>query len=332
MGIVEGRERGLSSNKPSCASAAGHGMSKAASADAAAVTMLEERMPGVALKNVPSSIACLVRDFAATGVAGFQQGWHERNGGNASYRLTDGEAAQVRDMPYGAAGDWVPLGIEVPTLGGSMFLVTAAGSYFQALEQTPERSLGIVELDDAGSAYRVRWGFASGGRPTSEFAGHMLIHEARCEATDGAARAIYHGHPASVVALSKVVPLEPRTLSRVIWKAMTEGIMVCPEGIGVVGCLVPGSLELARASAEQMRRFPAVVWASHGLLASGESLPDAFGRMHAIVKSADIYMCARMANGGNDDFLNVVPDATLRAIAASLGLQPNEGFLEGADA
>ena len=273
-----------------------------------------------------------VRGFAAMGAAGFRQGWHERNGGNASYRLTDAEAGLVRAAPLPAGAGWAPLGVEVAALGGSMFLVTAAGSYFQALEQAPERLLGIVELDGAGSAYRVRWGFAEGGRPTSEFAGHMLIHQARFQATGGAARAVYHAHPASVVALSKLIPLEPRAFSRVVWKAMTEGIMVCPEGIGVVGCLVPGSLELARASAEQMRRFPAVVWASHGLLVSGDGLADAFGRMHAIVKSADIYMCARMANGGRDGFPNEVPDATLRAIADSLGLQPNEEFLEGAGA
>lgn len=279
-----------------------------------------------------ASAAGFVRDFAAMGAAGFRQGWHERNGGNASYRLTDEETALVRELVPEVDAAWMPLNVEAPVLGGSMFLVTAAGSYFQDLEKAPERLLGIVELSDAGDAYRMRWGFADGGRPTSEFAGHMLIHEARFQATDGAARAIYHGHPASVVALSKLLPLEPRAFSRVVWKAMTEGIMVCPEGIGVVGCLVPGSLELARASAEQMRRFPAVVWASHGLLASGDSLADAFGRMHAIVKAADTYMYARMANGGRDDFPNDVPDATLRAIADSLGLKPNEEFLEGSGA
>lgn len=267
-----------------------------------------------------------IGELAALGEAGFAQGWHERNGGNASYRLRADEAQAV-EAACPADAPWQPLGVQAPGLGGQLFLVTAAGCYFQDLAAAPERSLGIVELDAAGAAYRQRWGFAGGGRPTSEFAGHMLIHEARVAATGGAARAIYHGHPASVVALSKLVPLEPRAVTRVLWQAMTESIMVVPEGVGAVGCLVPGSLDLARASAEQMRAFAAVLWASHGLLVSGDGLLDAFGRMHALVKAADIYMRARAANGGSDSFPNAVPDEALRAIADSLGLAPNEAFL-----
>lgn len=272
-----------------------------------------------------------IEAFAAMGTAGFQQGWHERNGGNASYRLTEEEAAGLDAACPVVGQQWLPLGVEVPGLARQMFLVTATGSYFQALDIEPGRSLGIVELDSAGQAYRLRWGFDGGGRPTSEFAGHMLIHQARCRATGGAARALYHGHPTSVIAMSKLLLLDARVFSRALWKAMTEGVMVYPEGVGVVGCLVPGSMELARASAEQMERFSAVIWASHGLLASGNSLEDAFGRMHAIVKAADIYMQARMANGGSDGFVNDVGDDVLRAIAQSLGLQLNEAFLDDAE-
>lgn len=268
-----------------------------------------------------------IAELGALARRGFDQGWHERNGGNASYRLEPMEAAWVRAMC--PAGPWAPLAVPVPGVGGEAFLVSAAGSYFQAMEGDLEPLLGIVEVDDEGCAYRHRWGFAKDGRPTSEFSGHLLIHQARMTATDGAARVVYHAHPTSVVALSKLLPLTPRAFTRALWKAMTESIMVFPEGLGVVGCLVPGSLELARASAEQMRRFSAVVWASHGLLVSGETMDDAFGRMHAIVKAADIYLSARTANGGSGDFPNEVPDATLRAIAQSLGLRANEALLQG---
>lgn len=268
-----------------------------------------------------------IAELGAMAWRGFGQGWHERNGGNASYRLTALEAAWVREAC--PAGPWEPLGAPAPGVGGELFLVSATGSCFHAMEGDLAPLLGIVEVDGEGLAWRHRWGFSDGGRPTSEFAGHLLIHQARMAATDGAARVIYHAHPTSVVALSKLLPLNPRTFTRALWKAMTESVMVFPEGLGVVGCLVPGSLELARASAEQMRRFPAVIWASHGLLASGEGFDDAFGRMHAIVKAADIHLAARTANGGSDRFPNELPDATLRAIAEGLGLQLNEAFLGG---
>lgn len=270
-----------------------------------------------------------VRALVELGAAGFDQGWHERNGGNASYRLTDEEAAQARRI-CPSQGEWCPLGVTVPGAAGELFLVTAAGSYMQELTDDPARGLGLVEISPEGDDYRVLWGFAGNGRPTSELAGHMLIHQARFAATEGASRAIYHAHPTSVIALSKLLPLEPQAFTRTLWQAMTESVMVFPEGLGVVGCLVPGSLELARASAAQMERYPAVVWASHGLLCSGTDPRDAFGRMHAIVKAADIYMYARMANGGDDRFPNPVTDDVLQGIADSLGLKLNPEMMEGA--
>ena len=109
---------------------------------------------------------------------------------------------------------------------------------------------------------------------------------------------------------------------------MTECVMVFPEGVGVVGFEVPGSLDLARASAREMAAYSAVIWAHHGLLCAGESFDDTFGRMHAIVKAAEIYETARLMAGGSDDFPNDVADDDLRAIARSLGLAVNEGFLD----
>ncbi len=109
---------------------------------------------------------------------------------------------------------------------------------------------------------------------------------------------------------------------------MTECVMVFPEGVGVVGFEVPGSLDLARASAREMAAYSAVIWAHHGFLCAGESFDDTFGRMHAIVKAAEIYETARLMAGGSDGFLNDVADDELRAIAQSLGLAVNEGFLD----
>ena len=138
---------------------------------------------------------------------------------------------------------------------------------------------------------------------------------------------LYHAHPTPIIALTKVLPLDARTITRKLWRAMTECMMVFPEGLGVVGCEVPGSMELARTSAREMERHAAVIWAHHGLLCAGETFDDTFGRMHAIVKAAEIYASARMMSGGSDEFINDITDDELRAIAESLGLAVNEGFL-----
>ena len=267
-----------------------------------------------------------VRGFVGLCDEGWRQGWHERNGGNASYRLTEGDVDRARRCFDEQPGEWVDLGVRADSLAGAHFLVTASGSYMQNIARDPARCIGIVELGPAGDAYRVVWGMRGGGRPTSEIAGHMLMHEARMQASGGASRVIYHAHPVPVIALSKMLPLEARAFTRALWRAMTECIMVFPEGLGVVGFEVPGSLELAHASAREMRTCQAVVWAHHGLLSSGADFDDAFGRMHAIVKAAEIYLSARQAYGG-DDFPNQVDDDDLRAIAKSLGLEVNESIL-----
>ncbi len=40
---------------------------------------------------------------------GFQQGWHERNGGNLSYRLKNEEVEMIRPR-LNAPGEWQPIG------------------------------------------------------------------------------------------------------------------------------------------------------------------------------------------------------------------------------
>ncbi|MDO4291309.1 MAG: class II aldolase/adducin family protein [Eggerthellaceae bacterium] len=306
----------------------------------------------------PSPFADLafVRGFVRMCDDGWRQGWHERNGGNASYRMTAADVAESRPL-MSEADAWTPLDVRAPQLAGAHFLVTVTGSFMRYAAEEPARTCGIVEIDNVGAAYRRVCGFDGDGRPTSEFSGHMLIHAAyaagegeqgsdgeRGDAalfTDPASRAaspsslvtppprvVYHAHPVPVIALSKLLSPDAAAWSRALWRAMTECVMVFPEGVGVVGFEVPGSMELARASAEQAACGKrAVVWAHHGLLCAGTSFDDAFGRMHAIVKAADIHNTALAVNGVSSSFASNVTDGELRAIAKSLGLALNESYL-----
>ena len=279
------------------------------------------------VSNVALESVGFVRRFVRMCDDGWQQGWHERNGGNASYRLTAEEADRARPFLDEEPGPWQPLGAADAALAGSLFLVTASGSYMRNVAGDPAHTTGIVEIAPDGGAWRRVWGLRDGGRPTSELAGHLLIHAARMRESSGVDRVLYHAHPAAVIALSKVVPCDPRAMTRVLWDAMTECVMVFPEGVGVVGCEVPGSLELARASAEQMERRRAVVWAHHGLLCAGTDFDDAFGRMHAVVKAAEITCRALSMAGGDASAVARIPDDAIRAIAASLGLSIDESVL-----
>ena len=189
------------------------------------------------------------------------------------------------------------------------------------------RNVGIVEISATGDACRVVWGLKDGGRPTSEFPSHFMIHSVRANATSGASRILYHAHPVNVVALTSVMPLDARTFTRALWKIMTECIIAFPKGVGVVPWMVPGGAEIAMATAELMKTYDAVIWAQHGLFCSGADFDSAFGLMHTIEKAADIYVKARLLNEGGD-FANTISDDGLRAIARDLRLNINVSFLD----
>ena len=71
-----------------------------------------------------------VQGFIRMADDGWQQGWHERNGGNLSYRVKPEEVESVKENF--AAKDWQPIGTTVPKLAGEHFLVTGSGKIGRA--------------------------------------------------------------------------------------------------------------------------------------------------------------------------------------------------------
>ena len=138
---------------------------------------------------------------------------------------------------------------------------------------------------------------------------------------------LYNAHPNNVIAMTFVLPLESRAFTRALWKAMTECVVVFPGGVGVVPWMVPGGADIARETAAMMETFDAVIWAQHGLFASGPDFDTTFGLMHTVEKAADIYVRARSMNGGSDDFMNTITDDGLRAIAREFNIKTNEAML-----
>ncbi len=218
---------------------------------------------------------------------GFNQNWHERNGGNLSYRVKAEEIESVKeelswDKP------WQPIGTGVPGLAGEYFLVTGSGKYFRNVPLDPEANICLVEIDRAGENYRICWGLVNGGRPTSELPSHLMNHEVKKQASGGKHRVIYHAHPANLIALTFVLPLEDKVFTRELWEMATECPVVFPDGVGVVGWMVPGGREIAVATSQLMKKYDVAIWAHHGCFCSGEDFDLTFGLMHTVEKSAEI--------------------------------------------
>ncbi|MCH3961650.1 MAG: rhamnulose-1-phosphate aldolase [Solobacterium sp.] len=255
---------------------------------------------------------------------GFNQGWHERNGGNLTYRMKEEEVEQAKPY-FNAPREWNDMGVQAEQLGGSYFITTGSGKYMRNVALQPEKNIGIVEINAEGNAWRIVWGLEDNARPTSEFPSHFLNHSVRASVTNGNDRVIYHCHPANLIALTFILPLDDRTFSRVLWKSMTECPVIFPEGVGVVPWMVPGSADIAKATSKLMKKYQAAVWTHHGLFVTGPDFDTAFGLAHTIEKSAEIYIKV-LSTGKN--ILHTITDDDLRAIGRDFHVTINKKFLD----
>ena len=253
---------------------------------------------------------------------GFAMGWHERNGGNLSYRVKEEELASVKDdLDENAV--WHDLGTTVPELAGEYFMVTGSGKYFRNVEIDPSANIGLVKLDDSGSQYRIEWGLTGNARPTSEFPTHVMNLEV-CKKRDSDIRVVYHCHPTNVIALTFILPLDGKIFTRELWEMATECPVVFPEGIGVIDWMVCGGREIGVKTSEIMAKQDVAIWAHHGVFVCGRNFDESFGLMHTVEKSAEILI--KVMSVTNKKRQTITPE-NFRALKAPFGVDIKEDFL-----
>ena len=246
---------------------------------------------------------------------GASLGWHERNAGNISLRLNGDEVDSViEDFEF--SREWVALAEAVPNMANEYIFTTVSGSYFIDIQNASETKFCICEISGDGKSYRVVWG---GTKPTSELSGHLLSLEVLKMRNAG--RAVDHSHPANIIALSYVIDCDDKSVSDTLWGCETECPFVFPEGIGVVGFYIPGTIQLARATAEKVKDYNAVLWSFHGIFATGDSISSAFGLAHAIEKAAEIKI---KILSSNLPIRNVISRQEQCATAEHYGFKLNE--------
>ena len=266
-----------------------------------------------------------VSDFIRTCNDGWLIGYHERNGGNLTYRMTQEDVEKCRPFFKATPGEWVTMGVGDASMAGEYFIATGSGKYFRNVLDYPQDNICIVEINDTGDSWRIVWGLEAGGRPTSEFPTHFMNHAVRKRVTNGAHRVIYHAHTPAIIALTYVLPLEARAFSRVLWQSATECPVVFPSGVAVVPWMVPGGSEIALATCKEMESFDVAVWAHHGTFCSADTCLNVFGLMHTVEKAADIYIRA-LSTGL--PIRQTITDDNLRAIARDFGVQLKDEFLD----
>lgn len=224
------------------------------------------------------------KEFLETATDCFKMGWNERNGGNMSYRLTQDEVDSVASQFYKSQTHDLPQPIE--KIASEYFLVTGTGRYFRNVERYPNENVGIIRINETGSAYTIVWGLDE-SLPTSELPTHLLNHS---KIMDEGYRAILHGHQTNLIALSFIFDKSDEEFTRILWKMMTECMVVFPKGIKVIDWMVPGNFEIGHETANNINDYDVVVWKHHGAFVKGKDLNDAFGLIETVEKACEIYM------------------------------------------
>lgn len=216
----------------------------------------------------------------------YGHGWDERNGGNLSYLVDEADIAPICHPCAVIRTFEIPF--DLTPLIGRIFVITGTGKYFKNAKKAPRDTLGIVRVLDKNTL-GLLWGFEDGGRPTSESATHFKCHIERL-AVDKDHRVVMHCHPDHVIAMTHIHDLDENSWAADLWRMQTESIVVFPEGIGVLPWILCGGEEIGNATARKMSAYRSVVWAHHGLFATGKTLDEAFGLIETIEKAAKIYM------------------------------------------
>jgi len=263
--------------------------------------------------------APFIKQIAKTAGEMHRLGWCERNSGNISYLIDESELEEYIDT--GKALRSFDIAFDASPLLGKYFVVTATGSYFKNIADRPAECLGVLRIAGDGKRVELLWGYEGGCKFTSELPAHLMSHIERLKVAPEN-RVVTHCHPTNLMAMSFVHELEEKSFTRALWGMCTEGIMVFPDGVGVLPWMVCGTEEIGRATAEKMREYRIVVWAMHGIYGVGKTLDEAFGLIETVDKAAQIYMLTASLPRKNS-----ISDRQLADLAESIGVSYRKDFL-----
>ena len=119
-------------------------------------------------------------------------------------------------------------------------------------------------------------------------------------------------------------PLDDKVFTRELWESATECPVVFPDGVGVIGWMVPGGREIAIKTAELMKKYDVVIWAHHGMFCSGEDFDLTFGLLHTVEKSAEILV--KILSMAPQKLQTITPN-DFRALAKDFKVTLPEEFL-----
>ncbi len=249
----------------------------------------------------------------------YKHGWDERNGGNLSYIVTKEEVSEITDPDI--VTRTFNYNCDMTDLIGKYFVITASGSYFKNMVKASEENLGILKVLDKNTLGLV-WGYTNYAHPTSEAPTHLRCHIERLK-VDKESRLVIHCHTTNIICMTHICPLDSKFFTETLWKMQTESIVVFPEGVAVLPWILCGGDLIGIETAKLMSEYRSVVWAQHGLFATGKSLDEVFGLIETIEKAAEIYMkiCDKK-------IMQSISNDNLKEIAVAFNINYRKGIID----
>ena len=269
--------------------------------------------------------APFVREMCETTANMYRLGWDERNGGNISYLLDEREVAEyldldkvIRTIPLMGVNE---VDFDASPLEGKIFIVTGTGKYFKNVSKDPETNLGLFRIAKDGKTAELLWGYADGGKFTSELPAHLMSHIQRLK-VDPENRVVMHTHPTNLLAMTYVHELDSAKFTHTLWQMSTECVVVFPDGVEVLPWMLCGTNSIGEATAEKMKESRVVVWALHGIYGAGKTLDETFGLIETVEKAAQIYMLT-----AHLPRVNTITDDQMKELANLFGVKVKNGIL-----
>lgn len=224
-------------------------------------------------------------------VAGYlwQKGWAERNGGNLTLNITEYADEDMKSMP--PVSGVLEIGTTLPGLKGCYFYCKGTGKRMRDLARDPMCAGSVIRILDDCKSYEII--ADSPVMPTSELPSHLILQNLMME-SGSSYKATLHTHPIELVAMSHCKKyLDSEYLTKLLWSMIPETLAFAPLGIGVVPYALPSSVELAKATLEEIKKHDVVLWEKHGTVAVGKDMMEAFDQTDVLNKAASIYKSGR---------------------------------------
>ena len=265
----------------------------------------------------------IVKEVAEITANMYRLGWDERNGGNISVLIDDKVVRKyfpkeniIIKMPMSFTADKI--------CRNKYFLVTGTGKYFKNVIKDPATNLGLVKISPSGKTAYLIWGFKDGAKFTSEFPSHIMCHATRLK-IDPKNRVIIHTHPTYTMVMGACTKVDEKEFTKKLWTSNTEAIVVFPEGIGILPCMLCGTNEIGIATANKMKNHRIVSWTNHGIYGCGKDIDEAFGLIETVEKTAQVYMLSL------GHTINTIPVKVLVDMAKAFKIKPMKGVFKQLD-